>query len=189
MKNLKADFSVYRNQINNFIYPSPTGDTLNDLPVYNVLQDKSTFYGYEYLVQFQPAKWLLLSAEGDYVHTKNEATGNPLPFTPPMKNILTAKIQKNTLGRLYNPYISISTKIVSAQNDVDPLEAKTAGYTLLSAGAGFQFEFAGSITAVDLSVENLLDTKYVDHLSRYKAYALSPGRSINLELTVPFKFK
>ena len=189
LSSLKADLSFYRNRINNFIYPSPTGDTLNNLPVYNVLQDKSTFYGYEYLFQYQPARWLLLSVQGDYVHSKNEATGNPLPFTPPMKNILTAKIQKNTLGRLYNSYISLAAKIVSPQNEVDPLEAKTAGYTLLSAGAGFQFEFAGSITSLDLSVENLLNTKYVDHLSRYKAYALNPGRSINIELSVPFKFK
>jgi iron complex outermembrane receptor protein len=189
LNTLKADLSLYRNQVNNFIYPSPTGDTLNDLPVYNILQDKSTFYGYEYLIQFQPVKWLLLSVQGDYVKTKNEATGNPLPFTPPMKNILTAKIQKITLGKLYNPYISFTTKIVSPQNEVDPLEAKTAGYTLFSAGLGFEFEFAKSITAVDFSIENLLDTKYADHLSRYKAYALSPGRSFNLELSVPFKFK
>jgi iron complex outermembrane receptor protein len=189
LSSVKADLSFYRNQINNFIYPSPTGDTINNLPVYNVLQDKSTFYGYEYIIQYQAVKWLLLSVQGDYVHSKNEATGNPLPFTPPMKNILTAKVQKNTLGKLYNPYISFAAKIVSPQNEVDPLEAKTAGCTLLSAGAGFQFEFAGSITSLDLSVENLLDTKYVDHLSRYKAYALNPGRSINLELSVPFRFK
>jgi iron complex outermembrane receptor protein len=185
----KADLSFYRNRINNFIYPSPTGDTLNDLPVYNVKQDKSNFIGYEYTIQYQPVKWLLLSAEGDFVKSKNDATGNPLPFTPAMKNILSAKVQKNTLGMLYNPYFSFSAKMVSAQTEVDPLESKTDGYTLLNAGLGFEFEFAKSIAAVDVSVDNLLDTKYVDHLSRFKTFAMNPGRSFNIKLTVPFRFK
>jgi outer membrane receptor protein involved in Fe transport len=42
---------------------------------------------------------------------------------------------------------------------------------------------------VDLSVDNIFDTKYVDHLSRLKSYALNPGRSFNLEFTVPFRLK
>ncbi len=189
LKNLKADISFYRNRIDNFIYPLPTDDTLNNLPVYNVLQNKSTFYGYEYLIQYQPVRWLLLSVEGDFVKTKNEATDNPLPFTPAMKNIFTVKVQKNTLGGLYNPYISFSAKIVSAQTEADPLEAKTDGYTLFNTSLGFEFEFAKSIAAVDFSVDNLLDTKYVDHLSRFKAYAMNPGRSFNVELTLPFRIE
>jgi outer membrane receptor protein involved in Fe transport len=48
---------------------------------------------------------------------------------------------------------------------------------------------ANSIAAVDVSVDNLLDTKYVDHLSRFKTFAMNPGRSFNIKLTVPFRFK
>jgi iron complex outermembrane recepter protein len=37
-------------------------------------------------------------------------------------------------------------------------------------------------------IDNIINTKYVDHLSRYKSYAMNPGRSINLQLSVPFRF-
>ncbi|HEY3252164.1 MAG TPA: TonB-dependent receptor [Ignavibacteria bacterium] len=187
-KNFNLQVSGYRNEIFNFVYPSATTDTLEGFPVYDIKQDKSSFIGYEYTVQFQPAKWLVLSANGDYVKTKNEATNNPLPFTPPMKNIFELKLQKQHMGKLLNPYIKFGTKLVSAQNDVDPLEAATKGYTLLNAGIGFDFALAKSVTSVDFTVDNIAGTKYVDHLSRYKSYALNPGRSFNLQVSVPFRF-
>ncbi len=186
-KSLNIQLSGYRNVVDNFIYPSPTGDTLEGFPVFNILQAKSIFYGYEYSVQFQPVKWMVISANGDYVHTTNEATGNPLPFTPPVKNIFDIKLQKTTVGKLLNPYIKFGAKVVSGQNYVDPLETKTAGYTLLTGGVGFDFEFAKTIASVDFSVDNIANTKYVDHLSRYKGYAMNPGRSFNLQITLPFK--
>ena len=185
---ISIQLSGYRNRVSNFVYPSPTTDTLEGYQVYDVKQDKSTFIGYEYSIQVQPVKWLVLSASGDYVNTKNEATGKPLPFTPPMKNIFEVKLQKTKIGRFYNPYIKFGTKVVSAQNDVDPLETSTAGYTLLNAGLGFDITLMKSIASMDFSVDNIADTKYVDHLSRYKSFALSPGRSFNLQLSVPFRF-
>lgn len=186
-RQLNIQLSAYRNMVDNFIYPSVTGDTISGLPVFDIKQAKSTFYGYEYSIQFQPAKWLVLMASGDYVKTENNATGNPLPFSPPMKNIIELKVQKQNIGKLLNPYIKLGTKTVSAQNDVDILESKTAGYTLLSAGIGFDLSLAGSLASIDLSIDNLAGTKYVDHLSRYKGYAMNPGRSFNLQLNVPFK--
>lgn len=186
---LNIQVSVYRNMVDNFIYPSPTGDTIDGLPVFNIVQDKSTFYGYEYSVQFQPVKWIVLSVGGDYVHTENNATGNSLPFTPPMKNIFDVKFQKMAIGKLLNPYVKFGIKMVSPQNNTDPLESQTAGYTLLSAGIGFDIELANAIASVDLSVDNIANTKYVDHLSRYKGYALNPGRSVNLQVTLPFRFR
>lgn len=186
-KKLSMQLSFYRNSVDNFIYPAPTGDTLDGTPVFDILQDKSSFYGYEYSFQYQPVKWLMISANGDYVHSKNEATGNPLPFTPPMKNIFEAKIQKSSIGSMLNPYFKFGVKIVSSQKNTDPLETETGGYTLLNGGIGFDIEFAKSIASVDFSVENIADIKYVDHLSRYKGYALNPGRSFNLQLTVPFR--
>ncbi|MEO6694904.1 MAG: TonB-dependent receptor, partial [Ignavibacteria bacterium] len=187
---LTAEVSVYKNTVDNFIYPSATGqtDSLSRLPVYDVNQSKSTFTGYEYNVQIHPVDWLLLTAGGDYVYSKNIITGNPLPFTPPAKNIFELKLQRSEIGKLFNPYVSFSTKIYSAQKRIDPLESETDGYTLLSAGTGFDFVLSKVIASLDLSVENLSNLKYVSHLSRYKSYALSPGRSFNLKIVLPFGF-
>jgi iron complex outermembrane recepter protein len=184
------ELSFFNNVVNNFIYPSPTNviDPISGLPIFNVKQDKSTFRGLEYSFQYQPISYVLLSLNGDYVFTKNNANNSPLPFTPPMKNIIDLKLQKQQIGIMYNPYIKFSAKIVSGQNNVDPLETTTEGYTLMNAGLGTDIVFSKTVASIDLSVDNLADRKYVDHLSRYKSFALNPGRSINLRVSVPFKF-
>ena len=87
-----------------------------------------------------------------------------------------------------NPYISFETKIVSAQTRVDPLEAVTDNYMFVSAGFGFDLMTYGTIASVDFSATNLFDKKYTDHHSRYKYYAMNPGRSFNLKLLMPFRF-
>ncbi|MBN8570265.1 MAG: TonB-dependent receptor [Ignavibacteria bacterium] len=190
-KNVSASFSFFNNTINNFIYPSPTGefDSTAMLPVYDIKQNKGLFWGFEYSLQVQPLDFLLLSLNGDFVTAKNDATGNYLPFIPPSKNIIEMRLQEKQLGKsIYNPYVSFSTKIVSAQNNVDPLETTTEGYVLLKAGLGFDFVLSKSIASVDFSVDNIADTKYVDHLSRFKSFAMNPGRSFNLKLSMPFSF-
>ncbi|CAN5605681.1 TonB-dependent receptor [soil metagenome] len=187
-----AEISVYRNTINNFIYPSPTGksDPVSSLPIFNILQAKSTFTGYEYNLQYTPKRWLKLTASGDFVESKNEATGDPVPFTPSVKNYLELKLQGKNLSKiLYNPYFIFGVKIISSQNKTDPLEAPTDGYTLLNASVGMDIVLANSVASIDLNCENLADTKYVSNLSRYRYYAMNPGRSIDLKLSVPFRLK
>lgn len=187
---ITAEVSVYRNVIDNFIYPSATDqtDSASGLAIFDVNQSKSTFMGFEYNIQIHPVEWLLITASGDYVNTENDATGNPLPFTPPVKNIIELKLQKSEIGKLFNPYINFSTKIYSAQNRVDPLETETEGYTIINLGTGFDFVLSKSIVSLDLAIDNLANLKYVSHLSRYKSYAMSPGRSFNLKFTLPFQF-
>lgn len=187
---VNAEISFYRNQVNNFIYPSPTGiiDLESGLPIYDITQASSSFIGYEYNIQVQPVDWIIFSFLGDFVKTKNDETSTSLPFTPPAKNIVSVKLQESGFGSIYNPYFNFSAKIVSAQNDVDPLEGSSEGYTLLEAGAGFDFILSKAIASVDFSISNLGNVKYTDHLSRYRYYALSPARSYNLKLTVPFQF-
>jgi len=189
-KKVTGEISVYRNVIENFIYPSPTSqtDSISGLPVFDMNQSKSTFTGYEYNIQIHPINWLLVTAGGDYVYSQNDATGNPIPFTPPAKNIIELKLQKSEMGKLFNPYINFSTKIYSAQKRVDPLETETRGYTLLNTGIGFDFVLSKVIASLDVSVDNLANLKYVSHLSRYKSYAMSPGRSFNLKFSLPFEF-
>ena len=184
-----ASLSFFNNTINDFIFPSPTGeiDTVSLLPIYDIMQAKSRFSGVEYTVQIQPFEFMLLSLNGDFLTAKNDATGNYLPFVPSGKNIIELKLQGKNLGELiYNPYFNFSAKIVAAQNIVDPIEVKTESYTLLKAGMGFDFVLSKSIASLDFAVDNLADTKYVDHLSRFKSFALNPGRSFNLRLNVPF---
>ena len=190
IKKLSVDISVYHNIIENFFYSAPTGlmDTISNLPIFNIRQDRASFSGIEYSFQYQPFGFLVLSLNGDYIYTYNTGNNASLPFSPAGKNILEIKVQKPNIGILNNPYGLVSAKIVYTQNNVDPLETTDPGYTLFNLGLGFDIIFSKSIASVDFSIENLFDTKYVDHLSRFKSFAMNPGRSINLKVSVPFQF-
>ena len=187
---VNAELSFFSNKVNNFIYPAPTGeiDSSSSLPVYNINQASSSFIGYEYNIQIQPINWAIISFLGDFVKTKNKATSEPLPFTPPAKNIISLKFQRGNLGSVYNPYINFTTKIVSSEDEVYPLEVPTEGYTLLSAGLGFDIVLSKAIASVDFNVSNLGNLKYTDPMSRFRYYAMAPGRSYNLKFTIPFQF-
>lgn len=189
-KVFNAEISFFRNVVNNFIYPSPTDktDSASGYSIYDIRQDRSTFWGYEYSIQFSPLSWALLMIKGDYVWTENNASGNPLPLTPPMKNIFEIKIQNSGIGFLNNPYFNIEAKFVSSQTRVDEFEFTTDSYTLFSTGLGFDLIGTGTLASVDFSITNLFDAKYTDHLSRYKYYAMNPGRSFNLKISLPFHF-
>lgn len=39
---------------------------------------------------------------------------------------------------------------------------------------------------LDLLLRNALDTRYTNFLSRYKTYALDPGRNLTVRLTTEF---
>jgi len=189
-KYFTGEISLYNNFVNNFVFPSASGeiDSASGFQIYNITQDNSSFFGYEYNFQIQPAKWFLLTIKGDYVKTNNKAEGNPLPYTPPAKNIIELRFEKGNIGTLYNPYIMFGTKFVSEASQLGYLESSTDAYTLLNAGLGFDFALSKAITSVDFSVTNLANVKYVDHLSRYRYYALNPGISFNLKIGVPFQF-
>lgn len=53
---------------------------------------------------------------------------------------------------------------------------------------GSSFRLGNQPLEVNLTVQNLLDKKYVDHLSTLKEVDLyNPGRNISLSLRIPFR--
>lgn len=189
-KIINGEISLYSNFVNSFVFPMSTGeiDSSSGLPIYNIIQDNSTFSGYEYSFQIQPVSWFLLTLKGDYVNTLNKATAQSLPFTPPAKNIIELKFEKSNFWKLYNLYLNAGTKIVADAPQVGELESSTPSYTLFNAGFGFDCVLSKSIASIDFIVTNLANKKYVDHLSRYRYYAMNPGRSFNLKVSIPFYF-
>ncbi len=76
------------------------------------------------------------------------------------------------------------------QNLVAANETPTAGYNLLNAGVVFEFGIKAQRIQLSLSVNNILNETYYDHLSRYKADEIyNIGRSFNVKIVVPLEFK
>jgi iron complex outermembrane receptor protein len=63
----------------------------------------------------------------------------------------------------------------------------TAGYALLQLEAGTRaMDMFGRTADVSVSVNNALDTRYRDYLSRYRLFVNDAGRDVVVRLTMPF---
>jgi iron complex outermembrane receptor protein len=71
---------------------------------------------------------------------------------------------------------------------VAPDETMTDGSTLVDFSLGSQIKISNQLLSIGISVNNLMDQKYIDHLSTLKEVNIyDPGRNITLNLKVPFR--
>jgi len=185
---LQGEATFFQNRINRYISLSPTGeiDAESGFDKYQHKQADATLLGSELSFQAQATNWLILNGGADFIHGTNDETDQPLPLIPANRFKLGARLTKTSLGKLMNPYVSFNAMIVSAQNRVEVFETKTDGYELFDVGLGGEIPFGARKVSIDLAVKNLFDKAYRDHLNRYKEYALNPGRSITLKVSLPF---
>jgi len=186
------DISTFYNNIDNYIYLSPTNDTTNQGNlIYMYQQTPSMLYGGEVLIHVHPhpIHWLHLKASYAYVIGK-EKSGNYLPFIPAQRLKLEIKTTKSEFFVFQNIYLMGGAQFVLPQNQPSKFEQSSLGYSLVSIGFGTDIKFNKQVVKFNLNISNLLDTEYIDHLSTLRDLnILDMGRSINFRITLPFTIK
>ncbi|MGE5142179.1 MAG: TonB-dependent receptor [Acidobacteriota bacterium] len=173
----RAEVSAFRNRIAHYIYIAPTGTTQDSLPVYRYQQSDAVLTGGEASLEVAAATTLVLSARVDYVRGERELDQQPLPQIPPLRTKLGAEWR----GASANGGLDVD--LVARQTRLSPFDTGTAGYGLLDLYGGLDRHLGSRPVRVELQVRNVLDTRYRDFLSRYKAFALNPGRNIVVRLS------
>lgn len=183
-----GEFSVFNNRIQHYIFLRPTTavDAGSGLPVYAADQADANLSGTEIDVHGVVTDALIIHGGFDMVIGKNLETGTWLPLIPAHRVKGGIRVALGPLGPIQRPFVTLDGKAVLDQERVDPLETRTGGYSLFAFGVGGEFAAGSRTVAVDLSVDNMFDRAYADHLSRYKEYALNPGRNFILHLGIPF---
>lgn len=185
---VQGELTFFQNKIGDYIYASPAGevDSTSGFQKYFLKQADATIVGCELSLQAQVTEWLVLSGGFDYLRGTNDKTDNPLPLMPANRVKAGAKLTTASMGSILNPYCSVNVRVVSSQERIEDFETATDGYTLIDVGVGGEFAVGSKRLTVDLNVANLFDKAYRDHLNRFKAYALNPGRDVSLKVSVPF---
>lgn len=199
---LEAQVTGYRNRIDNYIYLVNTGeiDAGSGLPVMTTVQGDAVLWGGDAQMKARLLPWLQLGALFETVAGRNNSAGHDLPLLPATRAEGRVTFTQGSLGRLKDPYLSITLRYTADKEAAGPFEpfwqfdenssfgvASTDEYALLDVGFGFDLPLAGSRASVDLMVRNLWDAAYRDFLDTYKGYALSPGRDIALRVSLPFR--
>jgi iron complex outermembrane recepter protein len=193
---VRGEIGVFNNRINNFIFSRPTNevDPASGFQIFDVTQGDATLRGVEAAVEFHPTIWLHLQGGADYTHGQNTTLNTPLPSIPPFRATYVIRLEGEHLGGLESPYLSVGGESNARQDRLDPSEAeffdesgyRSEGYTLANLGGGFTLPYAGRSLRVDLQLRNAFDKQYANFLSRYKTYALDPGRNLVVRLTTEF---
>jgi iron complex outermembrane receptor protein len=190
-ENFTFEIAGYFNRINNYIFITPTADTTaSGTAIYRYRQSNSYLFGGEADLHFHPKnlKWLHFETTFSSVKGK-QSTGSYLPFIPADKIRFEFRIEKEKLMFLQKPFIAVLSTSAFNQNNAAPEETNTAGYSLIDLNAGGTIKLADQNISFGIGINNLFDTKYIDHLSTLKEVGyFNPGRNVALNIRIPFGF-
>jgi outer membrane receptor protein involved in Fe transport len=175
---VRAEVAAYRNDISDYIYLAPTGDTISGYQVYRHQQADAVLRGVEASLEVQPVTDLTLRARFDAVEGTNQVTDQPLPLMPPPRGGLEAEYETTELSWATRAYLSVEGEKLWTQTRLSTFDLATDGYQLLHFGAGIEKRLGSRLVRLDLRVRNAGNVSYQDFLSRYKQFALNPGRNI-----------
>lgn len=174
----RAEVSVYRSDIDNFIFTTPTSNTINGLQVFRHTQADARLTGAEISLEARVADPLVLRASHDLTNGDDLAAGVPLPLMPPQRTILGAEVDLRDVGALRGVRVGGDVEINQKQTRLNPYDLTTGGYSLLNLDASFEHSIRGAPGRFDILVRNALNTTYRDFLSRFKGFANGPGVNV-----------
>ncbi|NJN27998.1 MAG: TonB-dependent receptor [Cyclobacteriaceae bacterium] len=182
----------YLGYYDQYIYLAPKPE-FSDLPaggqIFQYTQNDALFLGFELNFEYEFVEHFTFNTATEYVWNKNLDTSLPLPFTPPFSIYGEVEYGKNVKDSWVRYFaVGVNYHFFAAQNRVDRNERPTEGYSLVSISGGFDFKMRNQTAQFRLSVNNLLDKAYMNHLSRYRLLNLpEQGRNIIIALSMPFE--
>lgn len=199
-QNIQADLSLsfnsshfeffanaFYNNIDNYIFLSPTGEEIDENVVFKYTQDGAELYGGEFGFHLHPhpLDWLHLDSSFETV-TGIQQDGNHIPLIPANKINTTLRVNLKDLKSLSNSHFRLTMNNVFKQDKVSAFETDSKEYTLFHAGFSTEVSISQRQLDITLNVQNLLDLKYISHLSRLKPDNI-PNMGRNVIFGVNFK--
>ena len=172
----------FYNHINNYIFISPNGTTIDDFDVYDYTQANANLYGGEAGVHFHPhpLDWLHFTSSFESVTGKKE-NGDNLPLIPANRWNNAIKAEFKPSKYIKDGFVILNIEHTLNQNNPSQFETKSNDCTLLNLGFGGKVTFGKTAFDINLNANNVLNKTYISHLSRLKTDGIpNMGRSIVL---------
>ena len=177
----------FYNHINNYIFITPNGNTIDDNDVYDYVQANAKLYGGETGIHFHPhpLDWLHITTSFETVigQQDNNEYLSLIPANKLNGNLRTDIKIKNWLK---SGYASLNIEHFFAQNKISQFETKTMDYSLVNIGLGGTIHLDKVVFDVNLNGNNLLNRNYISHLSRLKSDEIP---NIGRNIVLGFNFK
>jgi len=176
----------FYNHINHYIYAAPSGTILDGNAVFNYIQNNAMLYGGEIGLHFHPhpLDWLHFESNFETVTGKKQ-NQEYLPLIPANSWGNTLRTEFTISKWFTDSYATASINHTFNQSKVSGFETKSNGYTLFNLGFGGKISMGKTIFDLTINGNNLLNEKYIAHLSRLKTDGI-PNIGRNLVLGVNF---
>ena len=193
--NWKGGIAGYFNYFENYIYLGPTFPAqFSPLPeagqIFQYRQDDAIYTGFELYWNWQALSSLRIEQVADFVQSYNPETGLALPFTPQPSLKTNLRYTLLEKGRMEEWFIEAGHQWYLAAEGplrIDRSERPTPGFQLWELKTGITFKMAGQSLQFIAQAQNLFNTSYLNHLSRYRLINIpEQGRNVVLTLKVPF---
>lgn len=189
----QVGFSItgFNNNFKNYIYLAPTEESFYGIQVFRYKQNDANLYGGEAALTIKP-----IALKGLQINTNFSTVtgllfdGSYLPYIPANKVHSELKYTFDIKNIAKDFYVLGGNDYVFEQNSPSVHENKTASYYLFNAGFGSSLTIKKEKINFSIICNNLFNTNYYDHLSRFKAYGIhNIGRNIVLNIQIPFNIK
>lgn len=174
---LSAELAGYINRINNYVKYTPTGEVheSSGLPIFMYEPADVLYWGFESSLDMHFSEYWKGSVTADYVRgSERDGNRTPLPLVPPLRTGLSLQYQPSGW------WVEGRIRRVQKQDRTAPQEESTGSYLLIGLDAGYRLSKNGNHRIV-LRVDNLLNEKYRDHLSRIEdRNNPMPGRNVTV---------
>lgn len=175
-------FSLFRNQVDDFIYAADTGNDIGGgYREIEYRQQDAVLTGAEGEVRFQVTDATAFTLFGDHVRGKLRDGGGDLPRIPADR--LGVRIDQSLTPALNG---QLEFYRVKRQDDLADYETETGGYNMLGAGLSYAGSLKQSDYLIYLKGNNLLDEKARQHTSFIKDDVLLPGRNLTVGVRLAF---
>lgn len=188
-----VQLSPFFNYFPNYIYLNPTSQ--HDIyygagnQVFEYEQSSVMRYGGELQTRYQFTPHLNGEILAEYLYSEQlsgSKKGYTLPFSPPA-SVLFGLNYSPEIKYLKDTYFSIDYRFTAAQNQIVPPEKKTASSNVFNLSFGTKIKSGQQDFILSMQVQNLFNTKYLNHTSFYRLIELpEASRNIILSMKIPF---
>ena len=189
---LKLYANPFYNQIKNYIYLFADGTKKEKLPVFQYGQIDAVLYGGETGIHYHPHSLHGLHLESNFSAViAEDSNKKALPLIPQMR--LNSKIAFAGMGpkkfmRIKNIFLQHIYNF--AQNRVSTFETTSPAYQLLHMGIDFEFFTKYTPIEIQMGIKNILNTPYIDHLSRFKNLDIqNQGINYHIGIKIPLEIR
>ncbi len=167
--------NLFYNHIENYIIPRNTGNTnfATFLPIYSTEGVKAKFYGIENQIDWKICRYFTLENNISFTRGIFDS-GASLPQIPPLKGNINVRYNTDNL------VIGMGMEWAAKQSKIDQFEEPTEGYLTFNNFYQYNFQSGHLIHSITLSVDNIFNKEYRNHLSRVKSILPEVGRNFRL---------